>query len=63
MLLKEEMHQNTRNEEDLTFSTVTNKGKGKDSSNPSFLDNKKKKKKKKIKCFFCNKSWHKQKEC
>ena len=51
MLLEEEMCQNTRNEEDSAFSAETKKGKGKDFSNPSSLDDEKKKKK--IKCFYC----------
>ena len=60
MLLEEEMHQNTRNGEDSTFSAWTKKGKGKDSSNPSSSDNKKKKM---IKYIYHNKLGHKQNEC
>ena len=50
-----------RNGEDSAFWARTKKGKGKDSSNPSSSDDKKRKKK--IKCFYCNKSRHKQNEC
>ena len=62
MLQEEEMHQNTRNEEDSTFLARTKKGKGKDSDSPSSSDDKKMKKKK-IKCFYCSKSRHEQNKC
>ena len=50
-----------RTGEDLAFLVGPKKGKGKDSSNPSPLEDKKKKKK--IKCFYCKKVGQKQNEC
>ena len=50
-----------RHIKDLAFSTRVKKGKDKDFSNPSSLEDKKCKRK--IKCFYCNKARHKQSKC